>query len=448
MKGARTDGMYLLFLGVVIFVLLGIRTTDLGARSSMKDFEAIYYPARCLMHHVDPYAPNNVWSRYQAEGVEESYVKQSLRPGIELCSYPPSALLLATPLAALSWKAAHLCWVFFIATTFILAACLIWSVAADSAPILSGWLFALALADGFQSISVGNSGSIVVSFCAIAVWCFVRARYEAVGVVCLALALAIKPHVVAFVWLYFLLAGGTYRKRAFQTLAVALAFAIPSALWVSSVAPHWTEELRSNIAVASSGRDYPGPAPLANRTAGMIIDLQTDISIFRNDPHFYNPLTYLICGIPVLIWSLKTLRVFPSPANVWLALAPIVPLAMLPTYHRVYDAKLLLLAIPACAILWEEGGSIRWVALAVTTAGILSTGDIPLVVFVEFTKTLRLPDGAVGKVLTVLLTRPVPLVLLAVSAFYLWVYCKRAIQGPQSTAVFGTETTLPVPTQS
>jgi len=31
---------------------------------------------------------------------------------------------------------------------------------------------------------------------------------------------------------------------------------------------------------------------------------------------------------------------------------------MLVTYHRPFDAKLLLLAVPACAMLWAEGGRI------------------------------------------------------------------------------------------
>jgi hypothetical protein len=37
--------------------------------------------------------------------------------------------------------------------------------------------------------------------------------------------------------------------------------------------------------------------------------------------------------------------------------------------------------------------------------------------------------GISGKMLTVLLTRPVPLILLAMCIFYLWIYARRASTG-------------------
>jgi hypothetical protein len=100
---------------------------------------------------------------------------------------------------------------------------------------------------------------------------------------------------------------------------------------------------------------------------------------------------------------------------------------MLVTYHRPYDAKLLMLAIPACAILWNEGGPIRWIALAVNTAGIVLTGDIPLAILGIFANKLHVGTaGIYGKMLTVLLMRPASLILLAMGMFYLWVYVRRA----------------------
>ncbi len=44
-----------------------------------------------------------------------------------------------------------------------------------------------------------------------------------VGILCLAVSLAIKPHDGGLVWLYFILAGGAFRKRALQSLVVTLA---------------------------------------------------------------------------------------------------------------------------------------------------------------------------------------------------------------------------------
>jgi hypothetical protein len=103
-----------------------------------------------------------------------------------------------------------------------------------------------------------------------------------------------------------------------------------------------------------------------------------------------------------------------------------VPLTLLVTYHRPYDAKLLLLTVPACAMLWAEGRSIRWVALAVSTAAIVSTADIPLTILLAHTRNLHITTvGLPGELLTVVLTRPAPLVLLAMGLFYLWIYVRR-----------------------
>ncbi len=110
----------------------------------------------------------------------------------------------------------------------------------------------------------------------------------------------------------------------------------------------------------------------------------------------------------------------------WLALAAVVPLTLLVTYHRPWDAKLLLLSVPACAILWAEGGRTRWLALLVTSAGIISTADIPLTILLIFTKNLHLSTaGLPGQLLTVVLMRPIPLILLAMGIFYLWIYLRR-----------------------
>ena len=55
-------------------------------------------------------------------------------------------------------------------------------------------------------------------------------NYKLAGILCMAVSLAIKPHDSGLVWFYFLLAGGVYRKRALQTLAVTVLLALPAIL--------------------------------------------------------------------------------------------------------------------------------------------------------------------------------------------------------------------------
>ena len=68
MTKARLDGLYLLLLGSVVFVLLGA-VLERTAPAPMLDFRALYYPARCLLQHCDPYNETEVLRVYQAEGV-------------------------------------------------------------------------------------------------------------------------------------------------------------------------------------------------------------------------------------------------------------------------------------------------------------------------------------------------------------------------------------------
>ncbi len=277
-------------------------------------------------------------------------------------------------------------------------------------------------------MAFGNSAGIIVSLCVVAVWCFLEEKIVWAGVLCLAVSLAIKPHDAGLVWLYFLLAGGVCRKRALQTLLVTVVLGLAAIVWVEPIAPNWMQEWHSILLAASApgGINNPGPtSPNIRNGANMIIDLQSTISIFRNDPRFYNPASYLVCGTLLLAWAVRTLRSRFSPARAWLALAAVVPLALLVTYHRPYDAKLLLLTVPACAMLWAEGRPIRWLVLLVTTAGIVFTADIPLTLLVIFTNALHISTaGLSGQILTDVLMRPTPIILLVMGIFYLWIYLR------------------------
>lgn len=86
---------------------------------------------------------------------------------------------------------------------------------------------------------------------------------------------------------------------------------------------------------------------------------------------------FLVCGALLLVWAYALGRSNSRLATDWLALAAIVPIAILITYHRPYDAKLFLLTVPACAMLWAEGGAIAGTALLINAAGIVVAGGIP-----------------------------------------------------------------------
>jgi hypothetical protein len=235
----------------------------------------------------------------------------------------------------------------------------------------------------------------------------------------------LKPHTSGGVWLFFLLAGGVFRKRALQTLALTLALCVPAIAWTWYVAPQWSQELHSNLSASGSrsGINSPRPDATVGNNPLSIIDLQTVTSFFCDNPRVYNTAAHIICGPLLLAWAIVTILSRPSLTKAYLGLAAIAVLSMLPFYHRMYDAKLLLLTLPACNLLVARGGLTGRLAALLTTAGFVFTGDIPLVFLADLTKDVHISIASFGgKVAMVLVNRPVPLLLLMLGIFYLWVY--------------------------
>jgi len=440
MNKARRDGLYLLLLGAAIFVLFGL-ALERSSSFAMMDFKVVYFSARCLAEHCDPYSVSDLTRSFRANGGLQPGDSAKVESNVATYVYPPNAFAVTALFGMLPYPVAAALWLLLTLGGLILASYLMWTVAADSAPVLAGALVFLVLANSELLVIVGNAAGIVVTLCVVAAWCFVRQRFAIAGILCLALALVLKPQDAGFVWLYFLLAGG-YRKRALQTLGVAAILSIPAVLWVAQVAPHWSDELRANLAAVSAraGNNDPGPSSSGAHGLGMVADLQAGLSLIRDDPRFYNPISYLVCGALLLAGAVKTLRTRPAPADAWLALAVIAPLTMLPVYHRQYDAKLLLLAIPACAMLWAARRPGSRLATVLTAAALLASGDIPSALLITLINNAHLPaTGFIAQLLTAVQVLPTPLTLLAMSVAFLWMYARQdsedsSVKTPQPAA--------------
>jgi hypothetical protein len=395
-----------------------------SAKGRIADFKLAYYGTKCLLRHCDPYSESEVWNVYTAEGNEipsDLSQRHLITKSMPSQVYLPSAFLFFAPFALLEWSHAHILWMTLTAAGLTCVAFLIFQVASNRAADISFYLVCFILVNSGVLYAGGNAAGIAVCMGIFAAWSFVQNRYVVLGILCLGASLAIKPHDSGFIWLYFLLAGTTQRKRAFQSLIVLVVLAVPALFWVNHIAPNWIQEVQANLVATSTQGGNADPASSGARLGpGMIIDLQTVFSVFRNDPGFYNTVTYLICGPLLLVWIFAAVRRRGSSTEAWFALAAISALSLVPIYHRPYDAKLLLLTVPACATLWARGGLAGRLGLLLTAGGIVGTSDIPLAVGYLLTKDLHLPmEGMQGKIAAVMLTRSIPLVLLGLGIFYL-----------------------------
>lgn len=222
--------MFWLMLCCGISALWGI-SLERASSDGMIDFKGVYYDARCLLQHRDPYLYGEPARVYLAEQRDHPVISDVLRQVLSLNIYPPTTSIFIAPFAMLPWGSAHRLWMIITSGSLTLAAFLMWNRGANYAPIISGALICFILANCEAVLATGNTAGIMVSLCVVAVWCFLRERFVWVGILCLAVSLAIKPHDAGLVWLYFLFAGGVHRKRALQTLLVTTVLGVLAILW-------------------------------------------------------------------------------------------------------------------------------------------------------------------------------------------------------------------------
>ena len=428
--GGRRDGLILVLLGTIVFLFVGIAWRHVSL-IQMGDFKVVYYSARCLLQHGDPYSRTDVLRVHQGEGRERPNEPQIDRDVKTRFFYPPTAFVITVPFAYFGYAAGYVLWTVFLTLSLVLASVLMCDIGSDFAPRLSGSLAGFALMNSFWLFMIGNAAAMAVGFCVIAVWCFYRERFEALGVLCLALSLALKPNDSGLVWLGLLLLGSAYRKRALQALATLLILSVPVLFWVNHVSPHWMQELSTNMAFFSGVGSSADPAAtgMAGKNMDSLVQLQSAFAIFFPNPHTYSLISYAVSFPLILVWVGLTLRTRPTLFGLSLALAAAAPLSMLPTYHVQHDAKIILLTIPACAMLWARRGALGWLAVLVTTAGFVVNGDILSGIRILFARGILVPQPTfVSRLITVVLARPAPLVLLLMTLLYLWVLAKRPIE--------------------
>lgn len=408
-----------------------------GVPGGIMGFPGLYFGTQCLTHHCDPYNPQQLENFYAAAGALHQGESAARTQAVTLYVNLPTTFLFVAPFTLLPLPTAQALWSSLLISSFLIAAWLMWRESANRAPRAALLLLCVLLANCEIVFSGGNTAGLVVALTVIAVWCFLSSRAELLGVLCLAVALTLKPHDSGLVWLYFVLTGGVPRRRALQAAVVAALLTVTAVVWVSLAAPAWLPEMRANLAVinAPGGINEPGPTSIGVNSADMIIDLQTVFSIVRNSPPFYNAATYLTCGILFLAWARAVLRARFTPETAWLALSSAAALSMLITYHRSYDAKLLLLAIPACTLLRAENGATAKIALALTAMTVFFTADIPLTIVSIATAHLPITaSGIFAKFIAITLGRPAPLLLLLTAAFYLWAFTRNLHSSPESNA--------------
>ena len=136
----------------------------------------------------------------------------------------------------------------------------------------------------------------------------------------------------------------------------------------------------------------PAVTGLAGRDMDSLVQLQSFISVLFSSPADYSLICWAVCAPLILLVVFSPLVRVRTAHGIWLALAIAAPLSMLPIYHLQHDAKILLLTIPACAMLWSQRNPIGRLSLLFTGAAIVINGDIFAAIRMVMTRGILVPE--------------------------------------------------------
>jgi hypothetical protein len=378
-----------------------------------QDFLQIHAGARCLLHHVNPYDTHQLEREFLSSGGLPSQVPNW---NFQLPLYPPSALLFGLPFALFNFAHASDLWFALNTVLLLLAFASVHKLVPESAQNTALLLTTLVLAHPgtMLSLGMGQPSALAASTLVLAVYFATRTQNEIViqkwlPSLLLAVSLATKPQLAVLAWLYCVITP-RYRRIAAHSAAVTAVLLAVATCTLRHTG--WRGTLHSNVVLAMSATGSNNPAP-ANPIAYKFFNLQTVTSLIAPNPHAYNALAWAITGATGL-WLLFAILRFPLSANRdRLAFAATTALALLPAYHLIVDAPVLVLLVPATVALLSTR---RIAGILVTLAALPSTYW-----YLQLHIVHRLHgQAALGVAARLVLLRQLPISLLLTTILLTW----------------------------
>jgi hypothetical protein len=419
---ARKLSLAIFLFCCVLFLGQGVR----GERAFWHscDYVPLYAGARCMFTGCDPYSFPDIERQYYEHGGERVFpFNAQNQPLVN----PPTTLLVVMPFSLFSFPIADMLWLAAGGVLFCYAAYATLTLAecAPSAVVLS----CILLLTSPLLLMLGQSATMAIATMTIAIALLLRGKWPWLAVSLLAISIALKPHLVGLVLVYFLLQN-RYRARALQAIAAIALLTVVSSLWVTvhPASRRWVTELKATLArsVAPGGIDDPSPA---NPDSSSMANLQVDASMlfpvgqmstFSENRHMANLIAWTVTAILVIGWLFGVSRARPTLENDLLAIAGVCCISLLPVYHRLYDTRLLLLTIPALALLLKRHRLVGGAAACLTCLIVLSTNNL-------YAKLVRTIDLLIGRSSVIPVGRLAPLVvtLLAITYVVMYVFQNR-----------------------
>jgi hypothetical protein len=307
--------------------------------SEWNDFSQNYTASKLWLRGQSPANPKNfvaLWKEQTRVGLDPRDIRTHLAP-------PLGGLVVMAPVAAFPWKTAKILWLVillssFVATVWIFARVL--CAQENDARTLIFVAVCLALAPFHTGIANGNTSILVIVLCALAIGAAAEKQETFAGLL-FGVACSIKPQLGAFLVLYYLV---RQRWRLFTVavgctaglnLAAAFNLQIRETSWIQDYLNNAKGFVTANR-IDSFASDNPGRFSLIN--------LQVPLFSLTHNSYSANTWAFVFTGVLICGWLVCVVRA--KEDKELLSLATIATIALLPVYHRFYDAALLVL--PLC----------------------------------------------------------------------------------------------------
>ena len=333
---------------IVLGILLVLAAAEFVVRGPLRFLHttnwndlAQYYATSRLWLHGQNFADAD---KFAALWRDEAGVTLSSNTARMHIAPPPGALVLFAPIAALPWRVANLVWLAVLLAGFAVTVGSLLRIAGFSLTeprALAFMAACLALAPFHTGIASGNQTIVVVGLCALGI-CAAGAERDIVAGLSFGAACSLKPHIAAFLLLYYLL------QRRWRLLATAVTFAVVLVLMAAArmqfAGVSWLPDYLNNIRF-SAAKNRIDDFTTANPIRFMLINLQVPFYSFTHSAMTANLLAFSMGAVLILVWIILVVRNRSQPPEL-LSLATIAVIGLLPLYHRLYDASVL--AIPLC----------------------------------------------------------------------------------------------------
>lgn len=339
-RNVKVFAVFLLLLSTSEFVIRGpVRYFE--NRSEWNDFSQNYTASKLWLRGKNPANPTNfieLWKEQTSVGMGTNDIRTRLAP-------PLGGLVVMAPVAVFAWRPAKILWLCILLLSFAATVAVLVRLLGRPWNSTGSLLLAagcLALAPFHTGIANGNTTVLVIGLCALAIWEAMKQHDTSAGIF-FGIACSIKPQLGAFLVLYYLV---RLRWRLFAVaLGCTTALNLIAVLYLRVRGTSWFDEyvhnatgFATNNNIDSFGSDNLGRFSLINLQVPFFSITRTSVSA--------NVWAFGITAVLVCTWLILVFR--NKQASELLALATISTVALLPVYHRSYDAGVLALSLWWC----------------------------------------------------------------------------------------------------